>query len=260
MNCVAVRDLLPERALGIAGRRDDAEIDLHLRSCAACRKEARDLERASATLAFALAPADPAPDLEGRVVDAVAREARDARPNVRPRRRTLVALLAAALVLGAVGGGSVFASRQGEQDPSAVARQQQQDLGAFLDMIAQGEFAREDAVAHLGVLADPSGGPSRGSAMVIVGEGIDDRILVMANGLDDADGTLPFSVRIADGNGHYVWAGSVERLTPTGGFSVARIVSVDLDGFVNVTVRDAHGRVVLTGAIVEQASVPSPSS
>jgi hypothetical protein len=262
VNCAAIRELLPERALGIPGVCDDADVDAHLRACAACRKEARDLERASAILAFALAPAEPPADLEDRIVGTVVRASSEP-PAMRsrpPRRRTLVALLAAALVLGVVAGGSVFATRQGEEDPSVVAAQQKKDLAAFMDVIAQGEFTQDEAVAALGVLADPSGGPSRGSAMVIVGETIDDRILVMANGLDDAAGVLPFTVRLADGNGRYVWVGTVERLSPTGGFTVARIVGLDLAGFVNVTVRDVRGRVVLTGAVAEQASLPSPSS
>ena len=42
MNCAAVRDLLPEHALGV-GNGEVAAIEKHLSWCAACRKEARDL-------------------------------------------------------------------------------------------------------------------------------------------------------------------------------------------------------------------------
>lgn len=96
--------------------------------------------------------------------------------------------------------------------------------------------------------------------MAIIGGRGDDRVLVIANGLAADAGTLPFSVRLADGQGHYVWVGGVERLSPTGGFTVARVVDQDLSGFVNVAVRDSQGRVVLTGALSEQASLPSPSA
>lgn len=59
MNCPAVRDRLPEHALGVVDHHDATAIERHLAWCAACRKEARDLERAAATMAFALAPAYP---------------------------------------------------------------------------------------------------------------------------------------------------------------------------------------------------------
>jgi hypothetical protein len=96
--------------------------------------------------------------------------------------------------------------------------------------------------------------------MTIVGGGGDDRVLVMANGLVAPEGTLPYSVRLADGAGHFVWVGSVDGLTPTGGFTVARVIDEDLAAYVNVTVRDVRGRVVLSGSLSDQTSLPSPSS
>ena len=68
MNCTAVRDRLTERALGAVPADDAQALDRHLAWCAACRKEAGELDRAVTTFAFALAPADPPSDLEDRVV------------------------------------------------------------------------------------------------------------------------------------------------------------------------------------------------
>src|SRR6476619_852106 len=78
VNCPAVRDRLPEHALGIADHHDVHAVERHLAWCAACRKEARDLERAAATLAFAPAPAAPPRELEERIVAAARRD----RPSV----------------------------------------------------------------------------------------------------------------------------------------------------------------------------------
>lgn len=255
MNCEAVRQILPERALGVVR---DLGVERHLRTCAACRQEANGLDRAAVTIGFALSPQDASPDLEGRIVGAIREAARPRATGRTPRRRTLVALLAAALAMGAVWGGTVFAAREGVLDPAIEAQRQKDEFADFLAFMAQNELGG-DSTAMLGVLADPSGGPGRGSAMALVGDRGEDRILVMANGLVATDASLPFSVRVADGNGRYVWVGAVERLTPTGGFTVARIVDLDLEGFVNVTVRDVRGRVVLTGALAEQASLPSQS-
>ncbi|HXF71881.1 MAG TPA: zf-HC2 domain-containing protein, partial [Actinomycetota bacterium] len=76
MDCLNVRDRLAEHALGTLPAREGRAVDRHLRWCAACRKEARDLLDAAATVAFALQPAPPPPaELEERVVRSVRRAA-----------------------------------------------------------------------------------------------------------------------------------------------------------------------------------------
>ena len=111
MNCSAVRDAMPELALGVSSARDTAEVELHVETCAACRKEAIDLQRAVAAFGYAVAPTDPpAPELEQRVVEAVHVVATP-KPRGRNVRRAGVSLLAAAIVVGALGVGAVFANR-----------------------------------------------------------------------------------------------------------------------------------------------------
>ena len=53
MNGTAVRDRLTERALGAVPVDDAQALDRHLAWCAACRKEAGELDRAVTTFAFA---------------------------------------------------------------------------------------------------------------------------------------------------------------------------------------------------------------
>ena len=75
MNCVAVRDQLPELAVGVLSQREQVALERHLDWCAGCRKEAAELGEAAATFAFALASA-PLPDgLEDKVVAGVGRAA-----------------------------------------------------------------------------------------------------------------------------------------------------------------------------------------
>ena len=98
MNCARVRDLLPEHALGVAAG-DAAAIDRHLVGCAACRKEARELSGAAASLAYALAPASPPPDLEDDVVATVHHAAGGGRRRPGGVRRSTAVMLAAALAV-----------------------------------------------------------------------------------------------------------------------------------------------------------------
>jgi len=88
VNCATVRDVLPEFALGVAPGDDANAVELHVETCAACRKEAVDLQRAAVTFGYALAGNETPPEtLEQTVVDAVQDVARPAKhPHLRGRR------------------------------------------------------------------------------------------------------------------------------------------------------------------------------
>lgn len=269
MNCTGVRDVLAERSLGVMGGREVAAVDRHLAWCAACRKEARDLDRAAAVLPFALMPADPDPSLEDRVVTAIRKAASSERPAVqaagggRRGRLATVAVLAAAFAVMGLGWGAVMAGRAARIEDSAAeaAWQQQRAFDRFGEVIASTVDAG-DAEVYLGVLTPVEDGPDAGgSALTIAAPQAQDQALVVVNGLPTNERRVPYAVVLAAGKGQTVELGHLDALDfDAGGTAeLAGSVDEDLRRYGRVLVRDARGRLVLHGTLQVQAAVPSPS-
>ena len=247
MNCPAVRDRLPEHALGVADHHDVHAIERHLAWCAACRKEARDLERAAATLAFAPAPAAPPRELEERIV-AAARRDRPSPPMTKPGRgrRFGVVLVAAALTIAGLGAGAVLGRRDAPPPgkPSTQAQQQDAAFERFQRII---QSAGPDTKAAVGLLTPSGKVPWRGAALVIVSPSGDDQVVVTVDGLPRARG--PYRIALTDGHGHAVPVAVVRHLDKEGGAMKGRVMARDLTDYVRVVVTDARGRTVLTGVL-----------
>ena len=249
MNCPAVRDRLPEHTLGVADLHDVDAIERHLAWCAACRKEARDLERAAATLAFAPAPAAPPRELEERIVAAVRRDRPSTpitKPGLRSGRRFGIVLVAAALMIAGLGTGAVLGRRDvpPADKPSTLAQQQDAAFERFQRII---QSAGPDTKAAVGLLTPPGKVPWRGAALVIVSPSGDDQVVVTVDGLPRARG--PYRIAITDGHGHAVPVGVIRRLDKEGGAMKGRVIARDLTEYVRVVVTDAGGRTVLTGVL-----------
>jgi len=249
VNCPAVRDRLPEHTLGVADLHDVDAIERHLAWCAACRKEARDLERAAATLAFAPAPAAPPRELEERIVAAVRRD--HPSPPItklgrRRGRRVGVVLVAAALMIAGLGAGAVLGRRDAPpaDKPSTQAQQQDAAFERFRRII---QSAGPDTKAAVGLLTPSGKVPWRGAALVIVSPSGDDQVVVTVDGLPRARG--PYRIAITDGHGHAVPVGVIRRLDKEGGAMKGRVIARDLTEYVRVVVTDAGGRTVLTGVL-----------
>jgi predicted anti-sigma-YlaC factor YlaD len=256
VNCTAVRDVLPEFALGVAAGNDSASIELHVETCAACRKEAIDLQRAAAAFGYALAPIESAaPELEDRVVGAVQGVARPSRPTRGRGRRAGVVLLAAAIVVAGIGVGSVFAGRAERLRLQAERTALAQDKGLGRFGVAATQLA-PDARVLTGMLSARSG-TGTGSALTIVAPGVDDQIVVIVNDL--ADRALPLSVSITDTKGRTVQVGTIKHLDSSGGATLANPTAGSLSRFVDVIVRDARGHIVLRGTLEAETAVASPS-
>jgi hypothetical protein len=255
VNCPAVRDRLPEHALGVVDHHDATAIERHLAWCAACRKEARDLERAAATMAFALAPAYPGTELGERVVGAVHRVAvpsSSRKAAWRPGRRVGAALLAAALTLGGLGAGAVIGRREGQPiDPATRGAQQEDALAKFQAAIQRAiqsaAVLDPDVQPQIGTLTATEGSDGGGAALSMASPKADDQVVVWVNGL--AARHAPYLVFLTDGRGNAFEVARINGLDRGGGAMEARTVARNLSRFDRVIVRDARGHIVLTGSL-----------
>jgi hypothetical protein len=266
VNCVAVRDVLPERALGVVGSADATSVDRHLVTCAACRKEARDLERAASTMAFALAPADPPAELADRVLGGLHAVVGSASPasgrpptsSRRRTRRTTALVLAASLLIGGLGWVATAARAPRADQASTIGQQGEGALDAFRKLIRRSEFSDPGTEVRLGLLAAANGGTATGSAITILAPSQDDRVLVLLSGLPAGSRRLPYSVTLVGDRDRRLFVGRLDVLDASGGATVARIFRRDLSAFSHIVVRDGSDRIVLSGKLDTGAPVASP--
>ena len=266
MNCTIVRDRLAEHALGALPPREADPVDRHLAWCAACRKEAGELWRASASLGFALAPLDPSPELEERVAatvhEAVARRDRRPQSSARRSRLTLVAACAAMLAVLGTGWGAVMAGRAERSDEAAKrqAIMSQSAVERFQDLLNTAEFGDAEDEAFIATLSPTSPGGGGGSALTVVSPSITDMAIVLVNGVPPgARVSLPFSVRLRGPEGALMVGRVDKQRFDDDGAAIVMREFLDLAGYDTVIVRDADGRVVMHGEMQTRATVASPT-
>ncbi len=261
MNCLQVRELLPELAVGVLGLEDRTAVERHLQWCAGCRKEAGELGSAAATIAFALAPAAVPGGLAERVVGRI-RSAAGA-PGSRRRARTAVASIVAAMVgVAGLGWGAVmagradrFADRAREAELSKV-RAIEQFRKAFSGVSGLLGTAPSTNEMHLGQLAPASGDAiGGGAALELLSPTTLDFVIVRVAGLDPTDkAALPYRVTVGNASGRELPVGKIRELSATDGSAdVFHQFNFDLTGFTQVRVVDARGDVVLHGSIDQRA-------
>jgi len=266
VNCTSVRDRLAEHALGVVPPREADPLERHLAWCAACRKEAGELHRASASLGFAIAPHEPSPELEARVEatvhSAVARRDRRPQPSARRSRLTIVAAFAAMLAVLGTGWGAVMAGRAARSD-EAVKREvirSQSAIERFRDVINGLEFGAAEDQAFIATLASTTPGGGGGSALTIVSPSITDMAIVLVNGVPpEARVSLPFAVRLRGPAGALMLGRIDKDGFDDDGAAIVMHEFFDLAGYDTVIVRDADGRVVMHGEMETRATVASPT-
>lgn len=254
MNCLTVRERLSEHALGALPEADASTVDHHLEWCAACRKEAGELQRAAATLAYSVAPVEPPAELEEQVVGAV-RAATSRRRTAAPRRSRVAAaaVLAAMLALTGLGWGAVMAGRAGrleDQVQSEIVRRQQA-LDTFRkEVIAQIEGADPETVIESASLASPGSRSGSGDATIVLAPSTDDLVLVAVVGLDGLRlQQFPLEVRLVGGRGNDFVVGRIHELDSGNSGVVWGKFVESLTAFDAVEVRDPRGRLLLRGAL-----------
>ena len=261
MNCLTVRERLAEHALGVLRDGDASSVDRHLEWCAACRKEAGELQRAAATLAFSVATAEPPAELEDRVVrevQGVAGRRRAASP--RRSRIAAAAVLAAMLALSGLGWGAVMAGRaeRAEEAAAEAQEQQQEAFQRFEKLLTQLPGVDPEAIAEISTLLSPRLREGRGDALVLLSPSGDDLAFVLVSGLGAVRASqLPLEVRlVGDDARRELVVGQIRTLNSDGEGGVYRSFGEGLRGFSAVVIRDARGKVLLNGTL----SVYEPTS
>ena len=259
MNCLIVRERLPEHALGALADADASPIDRHLEWCAACRKEAGELQRAAATLAYSVAPVEPPAELEERVVGVV-RQAAGRRRAAAPRRSRVAAagVLAAMLALSGLGWGAVMAGRaERAQEQAAVALEKQREAVRKISDVFRIPEVDPAAIAEVSTLLSPHLRGGRGDALVLLSPAGDDLAFVLVSGLTEVRAAqLPLHVHLVGDSARRLAVGRIRTLDSGGGGGVYRTFAEGLRGFSAVVIRDARGEVLLHGTL----SVYEPTS
>ena len=257
MNCVAVREELPEFAVGVLATRDRVAVERHLQWCSGCRKEAAELGEAAATFALALAPAPLPDDLGERVVARIHEAA--GKPGSRRRLRTAAAVAVAAMVaVAGLGWGAVMAGRAERfaERAAQAERQRAAALEQFQGVLRILPFQAAATETHLGQLAPTLAlGRGGGAVLQLVSPTQLDFVIVIVNGLPRNPALRPFRIALRNDAGREIGAGTIAELDADGGAEVFRqFVNTDLTGFTTVLVRDVSGQVVLEGTIDQRSS------
>jgi anti-sigma factor RsiW len=253
VNCLIVRERLTEQTLGVLPQAERTVVDRHLEWCAACRKEAAELQRAAATLAYSVAPVEPPADLEDRVVGAV-RSAAGRRRTSAPRRSRVAAagVLAAMLALSGLGWGAVMAGRaeRWEQQADAAQEQQREAVSRVREVFANLPGLDPGAIVEVSTLLSPRLQGGRGDALVLLSPSGDDLAFVLVDGLTGLrPGQLPLRVQLVTDGFRQLVLGEIGALDQAGGGGDFATFSEDLTDVSTVVVRDARGRVLLRGAL-----------
>jgi hypothetical protein len=254
VNCLSVRERLTEQVLGVLPKAERTVVERHLEWCAACRKEAGELQRAAATLAYSVAPVEPPAELEGRVVDAV-RSAAGRRRAAGPRRSRIAAagVLAAMLALSGLGWGAVMAGRAERAEERAADAREQRVIAIenFREkVLSQLPGLDPEAIVEVSTLLSPRLQGGRGDALVLLSPSGDDLAFLLVDGLTDLrPAQLPLQVRLVSERSRQLVVGTIRTLDQAGGGGVFRTFTEDLTDVSTVVIRDARGRILLHGTL-----------
>jgi hypothetical protein len=244
IQCLAIRELLPEYAVSTLPEDDRREVERHLQWCAGCRKEAAELEGAAGMVGLSLTQAEPPPALEDRVVGAVRRAVPGHRRALAFRAATVIAATVALVALGLAG--ALVAQQQTAQDRLVGSGQSALRYLHRLDRVLEA-FPGQATPHHVtrALLAPSSDSLGTGGALRVTSAHFGDLTVVIVGGLPQW--SSPYRVSLSTPSGRRLVVGKI-RVDAGGGGIVAGEFSADLRLFRYIQIRDANGHLVLSGS------------
>jgi Putative zinc-finger len=265
VNCAAVRDQLVDHSLGTLSNDDARALDRHLVWCAACRKEAGELAEAAATFAFALAPAEPSPELEDRTVAVIDRAARRRTPRAQRRGRlAAAAAVAALLAVAALGWGSAMAGKAARAE-LRVEQVQAGQIGIarrFSQVLDQEGLSDPENRVFIGSLVSPDGSAAGGAALTMVSPSGPDLVAVWVSGLEPGPAQpAPYQVYLVGEPNRRLFIGKIraDAIGAAGAANLLKQKGFDVSRYTGVEILDADGSTILTGTVSLRTTIPSPS-
>ena len=245
MDCPAIREHLPEFALGSLDEETARRVERHLAWCAGCRTEALELAEGASLLGHALPPAQPPPRLEERVSGLIKSLAERARRPRRRRRMAAAGVLAASLTLAGALGWAVAMTERAEdaEDAATTATRRAEEFESLVAEILRDAPDGNVRSASFQRVTDAPGG---GRAIVSDSPGGYDWALIVAGSLDEGRGPYRAYLLTAEGRER------VGRLHPASPGEVAayRIFEKDVSRVRSVWVTDGRGNTVLRAKLV----------
>ncbi|MDP8956958.1 MAG: zf-HC2 domain-containing protein [Actinomycetota bacterium] len=238
MSCAEVKELLADHIVGSLSAMDAQRVDRHLARCAECRRERAALEEGMASMAFALPPIDPPPNLGERIAGRVA-AATAGKPASPTRVRALAAATMAAILV-AVGALGWAVAERGQVN--LVRRQQVQNVKQLTEAL-KAVGARPYRADLLPARQEKKG---FGSVAIYSATRVNDFILVGVV-LPDDDAP-PYTVKTTDPDGRVLSRGTLSK-TNNGDWVFYESTQANLSHAISVSVMDRSGRAVMVGSI-----------
>jgi hypothetical protein len=238
MVCEEVRQQLADFVLGTLPELEMAAVRRHLRGCGGCRADAARLDQGIALFATAAHVAEPPPELQDRVMTALAEEWDEAptRRRLRTGAGRWLAVAAAVVALAAALAWGAFSQSQANRFRTDAA-----SYRSFLGALG----GREVRVA---ALRQASSTAFEGSAILYDSDHGQSWILVLARA-PGYIGSVDVTISAAGGSSITLRPLQIDT---DGEASSWLVTSSDISPYTQVTLRSSSGTLLATGAAVSQ--------
>jgi Putative zinc-finger len=239
MACEEVRQQLADSMLGTLPEPEMATVRRHLRGCGGCRADAARLDQGIALFATAAHVAEPPPELQDRVMTALAEEWSEvpAGSGSRPGGSVRwLAVAAAVLAIGAAVSWGAYSQVQANRSRTDAA-----SYRSFLGALG----GREVRVA---ALRPSSSTAIEGSAILYDSDHGQSWILVLARAPGYL-GSVDVTVSSAEGSSIHL---RPLQLDSDGEASSWLVTSSDISPYTNVTLRSSDGALLASGVAISQ--------